>query len=211
MPDADEGDLPYGVLQESPRKDGDGHPHATRLNDPQQQGAVKLEANIGLFSGINIIVGSIVGAGIFLSPTFVLKSTGSVGMALIVWTLSGAFALLGALCYTELGLTVQESGAEYTYVMAAFGELPAFIIMWANLVGVIPSSMAIVALTCANYMIHPFLGPDCPTSEAFLKIVAILCMGEYIQVCLLVCLSVCLSVEVGQFVCYYLLTLIDKV
>ena len=182
MPDVEE-DLPYGVLQESPRKDGDGavvgHAHATRLNNNPED-AVKLEANIGLFSGINIIVGSIVGAGIFLSPTFVLKSTGSVGMALIVWTLSGAFTLLGALCYTELGLTIKESGAEYAYVMAAFGDLPAFIIMWANLVGIIPSSMAIVALTCASYMIHPFLGPDCPASEAFLRIVAILCMGEYI-------------------------------
>ena len=135
MPDVEE-DLPYGVLQESPRKDGNsavvGHAHATRLNNNPQD-AVKLEANIGLFSGINIIVGSIVGAGIFLSPTFVLKSTGSVGMALIVWTLSGAFTLLGALCYTELGLTIKESGAEYAYVMAAFGDLPAFIIMWANL------------------------------------------------------------------------------
>jgi hypothetical protein len=62
-----------------------------------------LERSLGLVDGISVIIGIIVGSGIFVSPKGVLLNAGSVGMSLVVWTMSGVLSMVGALCYAELG------------------------------------------------------------------------------------------------------------
>lgn len=71
--------------------------------DKESSEGVRLKKELGLMNGVAIIVGVIVGSGIFVSPSFALKYAGSKGMALIVWVLSGLLSMVGALCYAELG------------------------------------------------------------------------------------------------------------
>ena len=98
---------------------------------PDEEGAgqtekVGLQRKLGLVSGICLIVGTMIGSGIFASPRYVMENSGSVGLTLIVWSLCGGLAMLGALSYAELGTMIPLSGAEYVYLLEGFGALPAF-------------------------------------------------------------------------------------
>lgn len=75
-------------------------------NEAEPSGGVRLKKELSLVNGVAIIVGIIVGSGIFVSPSNALKNAGSKGMALIVWILSGLLSMIGALCYAELGKSI---------------------------------------------------------------------------------------------------------
>ncbi|XP_039277528.1 Y+L amino acid transporter 2 isoform X2 [Nilaparvata lugens] len=136
---------------------------------------VCLKAKMSLLNGITVIVGSIIGSGIFVSPTGVLVSTGSVNMALIVWTASGIFSMVGAYCYAELGCMISKSGADYAYIMETFGPFLAFMRLWVECMIVRPCSQAIVALTFSIYVLKPFF-PDCQPPEESLRLLAVCCI-----------------------------------
>ena len=114
-----------------------------QLQDSNGEEPVKLKAEMTLLNGITVIVGCIIGSGIFVSPTGVLKSTGSVNLSIIVWTICGFFTMIGAYCYAELGCMIKKSGADYAYIHITFGPLAAFVRLWIECVIVRPCTGAI--------------------------------------------------------------------
>ncbi|XP_026900386.1 B(0,+)-type amino acid transporter 1 isoform X1 [Acinonyx jubatus] len=115
-----------------------------------------LQKEVGLLSGICIIVGTIIGSGIFISPKSVLSNTETVGPCLIIWAACGVLATLGALCFAELGTMITKSGGEYPYLMEAFGPIPAYLFSWTSLFVIKPTSFAIICLSFSEYVCAPF-------------------------------------------------------
>jgi len=121
---------------------------------------VRMKKELGLIDGVAIILGIIIGSGIFVSPKGVMQEVGSVGMSLVVWVVCGFLSMIGALCYAELGTSIPKSGSDYAYISEAFGPLPAFLYLWDATVVFVPTTNAIMSLTVANYLIQPFF-PEC--------------------------------------------------
>ena len=84
----------------------DGKKKVVPMEEEKEE--VGLKASIGLVQGCTIIVGSIIGSGIFIAPGGVLKQTGSVNMSLMIWIASGLYSMVGAYCYAELGLLIRK-------------------------------------------------------------------------------------------------------
>ncbi|XP_068821057.1 large neutral amino acids transporter small subunit 2 [Capricornis sumatraensis] len=138
-------------------------------------GGVALKKEIGLVSGCAIIVGNIIGSGIFVSPKGVLENAGSVGLALIIWIVTGVITAVGALCYAELGVTIPKSGGDYSYVKDIFGGLAGFLRLWIAVLVIYPTNQAVIALTFSNYVLQP-LFPTCFPPESGLRLLAALCL-----------------------------------
>ncbi|XP_048401374.1 cystine/glutamate transporter [Stegostoma tigrinum] len=142
----------------------------SRQQNDSPRDKVRLKKKVTLLRGISIIIGTIIGAGIFISPKGILKHTGTVGMALVMWTACGILSLFGALSYAELGTSIKKSGAHYTYILEAFGPLPAFIRVWVELIVIRPAATAVISLAFGQYILEPFFMP-CGIPEIAIKMV----------------------------------------
>ena len=106
---------------------------------------------LGLFSGTMAVIGGIIGGGIFRTPATVAERVGSSGLVLVAWVAGGAVALIGALCFGELGQRRPKAGGGYVYLRETWGPLAAFLYGWALLLVIATGAMAAVAVTFANY------------------------------------------------------------
>ncbi len=123
---------------------------------------VVIERHLNLFHSIGIMVGSVCGTGIFVSPTGVTRAVRSVGLTLIIWAVCGLFNLLLALCYAELGTAMPVAGGDYSYINHLLGPFPAFLCLWTICVLIAPCAVALMARTIGAYFTTLF-DQDCNT------------------------------------------------
>jgi basic amino acid/polyamine antiporter, APA family len=101
---------------------------------------------------VALVVGTVVGAGIFRTPPFVAANTGSEATALLAWTLGGVVSLVGALCYAELTTAYPSAGGDYHFLTRAFGRRLGFLFAWARLSVIQTGSIALLAFVIGDYM-----------------------------------------------------------
>jgi basic amino acid/polyamine antiporter, APA family len=108
---------------------------------------------LGLRQLIYIVVGTVIGSGIFIVPGAVLRqSGGSVGVALLVWLVGGILSMLGALTYAELGAMRPRAGGLYIYIRDGFGPFAAFLFGWTLFFVIGAGSIATLAVAFVSYL-----------------------------------------------------------
>jgi amino acid transporter len=109
---------------------------------------------LGLWDVVSMIVGIVVGTGIYKTPPEVLANVSGPGMALAVWALCGLLSLVGALCYAELAATYPSSGGDYFYLNRAFGHWLGFLFAWTQLTIVRAGNIGMMAFVFADYAVN---------------------------------------------------------
>ncbi|GAN02973.1 L-methionine transporter [Mucor ambiguus] len=121
------------------------------LSQTQARGP-ELQKKVSFWNGLGLVVGLMIGSGLFSSPGPVLESSGAYGTALVVWLISGLLAMCGALCYAELGTMLPMNGGEAVYLGRAFGSLVSFMFEFVTIVIQKPGSLAIVCIVFGDYV-----------------------------------------------------------
>lgn len=112
-----------------------------------------LRRTLGLTDLVLIVVGTVIGSGIFRVPSAVLQQTGgSVGLSLLVWFAAGILSLLGALTFAEMGAAKPDAGGLYVFIRDALGPLPAFLYGWTMFLVIASGSAATLAVAFKDYL-----------------------------------------------------------
>jgi len=120
---------------------------------------VSLRRDLGLWGAVAIVVGTVIGSGIFIVPSKMVRSVGSPGMVFVVWVAGGLMSLSGALSYAELSAAMPGAGGEYVYLREAYGPLWSFMYGWTQMWVAKSGSVATLATAFFLYLanFHPEL------------------------------------------------------
>ena len=116
------------------------------MTDTPRQAPSNLLRELGSAQATSIVVGVVIGSGIFLVPAEMMQAAGSARLVYLAWIVGGIFSFFGALTYAELGAMKPQAGGEYVYIRDAYGPLPGFLCGWTWTVVVKPSSLAAIAI-----------------------------------------------------------------
>jgi len=130
---------------------------------------------LGLMAAMAVVTGESVALGIFLTPASMAKSLGSPALLLAVWLGMALMAMCGALCYAELAVRFPESGGDYIYLRAGFGDRIAFLYGWMSTVVMYPGVAASLAVGSAAYVV--VLAPQAPWFATFFPALLLIVFG----------------------------------
>src|SRR5260370_18032147 len=104
----------------------------------------ELASDLGLSHAGAVVVGTIIGSGIFLVPTEMMQAVGSARLVYLAWMVGGLLSFFGALTYAELGAMKPQAGGEYVYVRDAYGPIAGFLYSWTTFLIAKPASIATI-------------------------------------------------------------------
>ena len=115
------------------------------------KGEPALARGLGLMDATMLVIGSMIGSGIFIVSAESSRLVGSPGLLLLVWALAGVMTITGALCCAELAAMMPRAGGQYVFLREAFGPATAFLFGWSLLVVIQTGTIAAVAIAFANF------------------------------------------------------------
>lgn len=164
-------------------------------------GSLEKHKSLTYLNGLSLIVGLIIGSGIFSSPSQVNSNAGSPGASLIVWAVAGILAWTGAASYAELGGAIPLNGGAQVYLSKIFGESAGFLFTWCA-VGVLkPGSAAIISIIFGEYVVRAVVGADAENVSPWInKGVA---LAGLATVTSLNCISTKLGTRMGDLLMFF--------
>ena len=151
-------------------------------------------------NGLSLIVGLIIGSGIFSSPSQVSSKVGSPGAALIVWVVAGILAWTGAASYAELGGAIPLNGGSQVYLAKTFGEMAGFLFTWVAMLVLKPGSAAIIAIIMGEYFVRAIIGADAESINPWVN--KAFAIGGIIMVTFLNCISTRLGTRINDMLMF---------
>ncbi|HPC93845.1 MAG TPA: amino acid permease [Sedimentisphaerales bacterium] len=131
----------------------------------------ELQRGYGLSTSTYVVIASMVGTGILVSPGYMMASLGNYPVIFGLWALGGLLALCGALCVAELAAALPRAGGEYVYLREAYGPMPAFLSGWTSFFVGFSAPLAVAGYIAASYLLSPF-GLDMQGNRYTLKVAA---------------------------------------
>jgi APA family basic amino acid/polyamine antiporter len=122
------------------------------MKTSSQSGTVELKRDLGLWGAVAIVVGTVIGSGIFIVPQTMVTLVGSPELVFVVWVVGGLLSLAGALSYAELAAAMPEAGGEYVFLTEGYGPLWGFIYGWTQMWVAKSGSIAILATGFFYYL-----------------------------------------------------------
>src|SRR5438046_1792587 len=104
----------------------------------------ELPRELNVWHGTAIVIGTIIGSGIFLVPAEMMQAAGTAKLVYLAWIVGGLLSIFGAMTYAELGAMKPEAGGEYVYIRDAYGPLPGFLYGWTWFIVAKPASIATI-------------------------------------------------------------------
>jgi basic amino acid/polyamine antiporter, APA family len=135
-----------------------------------------LQRQLGLWDSASLVVGTIIGAGIFLVPSIMARHLPSASGILVVWIVGGILSYFGALAYAELGAMFPATGGQYVFLREGCGRMVAFLCGWTLFLVVMPGNIAFLATGFATYL-SPFLAIDPARNPLISRLIAIAFIG----------------------------------
>src|SRR6266480_6603797 len=121
-----------------------------------KQTVVELKRDLGPWAAASIVVGTVIGSGIFLVPRTMIQKVGTVEAVFAVWVVGGLLSLAGALSYGELAAAIPEAGGEYAFLREAYGPMWGFLYSWTQMWVAKSGSIATLATGFFLYLTNFF-------------------------------------------------------
>jgi len=114
--------------------------------------STKLDRQLGLFDSTMMVIGIVIGSGIFMTTGLMADALPSASLILIAWLLGGLQMLAGALTYAELSAAMPKAGGQYVYLREAYGSLPAFLFGWVAFIAYLTGTNAAIAVAVSEHL-----------------------------------------------------------